>query len=182
MVVALVTTAIAVAGTLLGAIVSGRAQQRAAQQAAQAQERAAERAAEIAQQQELRRERLGAIRDVADALTDHRIAMWDRGQAVLSGAPAERVQELRDASHTTRRAVTGPLTAFRVLIEDEEVRAAADRMVTLTYALRDTYRIDGPIAPDEREAVKTALTAARAAAVVAHDEFVDIAGRYLRTV
>ncbi|MFJ2202406.1 hypothetical protein [Streptomyces violaceusniger] len=181
MVVALVTTAIAVAGTLLGSIVSGRAQQRAAEQAARAQGRAAERTAEIAHRQELRRERLGAIRDVAGALTDHRIAMWDRGQAVLNGAPSERVQELRDASHTTRRAVTGPLTALRVLIEDEEVRAAADRMVTLTYALRDTYRIDGPTAPETREAAKTALTAARAAAVDAHDEFVDIAGRYLRT-
>lgn len=181
MVVALVTTAIAVIGTLLGAVVSGRAQQRAAEQAAQAQERAAERAAEIARRETVRRERLDAVCNLADAITAHRIAMWDRGEAALNGAPAERVQDLRDASHATRRAVTRPLTAFRVLVQDEEVRAAANRMVTLTYAVRDTYRLDGTADAQERAAAKAALTAARAAAVVAHDEFIDIAGRHLRT-
>jgi hypothetical protein len=169
MVVTLVTTAIAVAGTLLGSIVSGRFQQRAA-----------ERAIRASHDQELRRERLNAVRDVAEAITAHRIAMWDRGEAVLDNAPAERVQELRDASHTTRRAVTSPLTALHVLIEDNQVRAAADRMVTLTYALRDACPIDGPGDPGTRESAKTALTAARAAAVAAHDEFVNISGRYLR--
>lgn len=181
MVVALATTAIAVIGTLLGAVVSGRAQQRAAAQAAQAQERAAERATETAHRETVRRERLDAVCNLADAITTHRIAMWDRGEAMLDGAPAERVQELRDASHATRRAVTSPLTALRVLVEDEQVRAAANRMVTLTYALRDACPVAGSVAPEERESARDALTTARAAAVVAHDEFVDIAGHHLRT-
>ncbi|MEU1908407.1 hypothetical protein [Streptomyces hygroscopicus] len=170
MVVTLVTAAIAVAGTLLGSIVSGRFQ-----------ERAAERAVRVSHDQELRRERLTAVRDLPGAITAHRIAMWDRGEAVLNNAPAERVQELRDRSHATRRAVNDPLTALRVLIDDEQVRAAADRMVTLTYALRDACPAVGSVAPEERDAARAALTAARAAAVVAHDEFVDVAGRYLRT-
>ncbi|MGW5691526.1 hypothetical protein ACWEWX_11345 [Streptomyces asiaticus] len=181
MVVALVTTAIAVIGTLLGAVVSGRAQQRAAEQAAQAQERAAERAAEIAHRETVRRERLDAIRDVAEAIAAHRVALWDRGQAVLKSEPAEQIQALRDQSHTTRRTVANLLITLRLLVEDETVRAAADRVVTLTYAIRDTYRLDGTADAQERAAAKTALTAARAAAVVAHDEFIDIAGHHLRT-
>ncbi|MGW3653995.1 hypothetical protein [Streptomyces sp. NPDC000878] len=38
-----------------------------------------------------------------------------------------------------RSAVTRPLVVLRVLIEDQAVRAAADEMITLTYAMRDAY-------------------------------------------
>ncbi|WP_253917230.1 hypothetical protein [Streptomyces sp. MNP-20] len=48
------------------------------------------------------------------------------------------------------------------------MRAAADRMITLTHAIRGAYTTTGE------------LTAARAAAVAAHDDFVDTGARYLR--
>ncbi|MFE4802037.1 hypothetical protein ACFRFL_45785 [Streptomyces sp. NPDC056708] len=67
----------------------------------------------------------------------------------------------------TRSAVTRPLVALRVLFEDQAVRAAADEMITLTYAMRDAC------------ATSEALTAAREAAQVAHDRFVDAAAGYL---
>jgi hypothetical protein len=94
--------------------------------------------------------------------------MWMRGDAILKDAGPDRIEALRSDSHTTRSAVTRPLVALRVLIEDQAVRAAADRMITLTYAIRDAY------------ATTEDLTAAREAAKAAHDDFVNTAARYLR--
>ncbi|MGW4232233.1 hypothetical protein ACWEF9_23585 [Streptomyces sp. NPDC004980] len=88
----MLATAIAVLGTLLGAIVAGAFQQKTAGRA--------ERAATTAQ---LRRDRLDAVTELAAAGSDHRRAMWMRGEAVLNGAPAEQVQELRRASVRQRR-------------------------------------------------------------------------------
>ncbi|MFJ6792105.1 hypothetical protein [Streptomyces angustmyceticus] len=68
----------------------------------------------------------------------------------------------------TRSAVTRQLVALRVLIEDQAVRAAADEMVTLTYAMRDADGTTGELA------------GAREAALAAHDAFVDAAARYLQ--
>lgn len=157
MVVALVTAAIAVVGTLLGSIVSGRFQ-----------ERAAERSVRVNHGEAIRRDRLEAVTALACAVSDHRRAMWMRGDAVLKNASAARVEELRGESHMTRSAVTRPLVALRVLIEDQAVRDAADEMVTLTYAMRQSYATTGE------------LTEAREAAKVAHDRFVDVAARYLQ--
>ncbi|MFC9431932.1 hypothetical protein [Streptomyces sp. NPDC056987] len=105
------------------------------------QERAAERSVRVSHGEAIRRDRLEA--------------------------GSERIEALRGESHMTRSAVTRPLVALRVLIEDQAVRAAADEMVTLTYALRDAY------------ATTEALTAAREAAKGAHDRFVDVAAGYL---
>ncbi|MEU9984935.1 hypothetical protein [Streptomyces sp. NPDC050856] len=67
----------------------------------------------------------------------------------------------------TRSAITRPLIALRVLIEDQAVDAAADRMITPTYAMRDAYGItEEP-------------TTAREVAKVAHDDLVYTAARYL---
>ncbi|MFD7669269.1 hypothetical protein [Streptomyces sp. NPDC059788] len=160
MLATLVTTVLAVVGTLLGAIVSGRFQ-----------ERAAERSVLTNHAEAVRRDRLEAVTALACATSDHRRAMWMRGDAVLSRASAERNQELLDESHRTRSEVTRPLVALRVLIEDQAVRAAADHMITLTYAMREAFGTDEE------------LTAAREAAKVAHDRFVDTAASYLtRTV
>ncbi|MFJ5143265.1 hypothetical protein [Streptomyces sp. NPDC088707] len=156
MLVTLVTAALAIVGTLLGSIVSGRFQ-----------ERAAERSVRVTHGEAIRRDRLEAVTALACAVSDHRRAMWMRGDAVLKQAGSERIEALRGESHMTRSAVTRPLVALRVLIEDQAVRAAADEMVTLTYALRDAY------------ASTEALTAAREAAKVAHDTFVDVAAGYL---
>jgi hypothetical protein len=152
----LVTAALAIVGTLLGSIVSGRFQ-----------ERAAERSVRVSHGEAIRRDRLEAVPALACAVSDHRRAMWMRGDAVLKQAGSERIEALRGESHMTRSAVTRPLVALRVLIEDQAVRAAADEMVTLTYALRDAY------------ATSEQLIAAREAAKVAHDTFVDTAAGYL---
>ncbi|ESQ01806.1 Hypothetical protein B590_30513 (plasmid) [Streptomyces sp. PVA_94-07] len=92
--------------------------------------------------------------------------MWMRGDAVLKGAEAELIQSLRRESHQTRSQVTRPLVAMRVLITDSAVRTAVDHMITLRYAIRDYFSTEE-------------LTAAREAAMVAHDQFVDNAARYL---
>ncbi|MEE6269103.1 hypothetical protein V2E29_26140 [Streptomyces diastatochromogenes] len=156
MLVTLVTAALAIVGTLLGAIVSGRFQ-----------ERPAERSVRVSHGEAIRRDRLEAVTALACAVSDHRRAMWMRGDAVLEGAGTERIEALRGESHMTRSAVTRPLVALRVLIEDQAVRTAADEMITLTYALRDAC------------ATTEVLTAAREAAKVAHDAFVDVAAGYL---
>ncbi|MEV5455205.1 hypothetical protein [Streptomyces sp. NPDC052535] len=157
MLTTVVTAGLAVVATLLGAIVSGRFQ-----------ERAAERQVRATHGEAIRRDRLEAVTALACATSDHRRAMWMRGDAVLMGAGTERIEALRGESHMTRSAVTRPLVALRVLIEDQAVRAAADRMITLTYAIRDAYT------------TTEELTAAREAAKTAHDDFVNAAARYLR--
>ncbi|MFK4024680.1 hypothetical protein [Streptomyces sp. SM1] len=157
MLTTVVTAGLAVVATLLGAIVSGRFQ-----------ERAAERQVRATHGEAIRRDRLEAVAALACATSDHRRAMWMRGDAVLKGAGTERIEALRGESHMTRSAVTRPLVALRVLIEDQAVRAAADRMITLTYAIRDAYT------------TTEELTAAREAAKTAHDDFVNAAARYLR--
>ncbi|MFJ3438804.1 hypothetical protein ACIPMU_35360 [Streptomyces cyaneofuscatus] len=157
MLTVLVPASLAVVATLLGAIVSGRFQ-----------ERAAERQIRVTHGQTIRRDRLEAVTALACAASDHCTAMWRRGDATLAGAGTERIEVLRSESHTTRSAITRPLVALRVLIEDHAVRAAADQMVTLAYALRGAY------------ASTEDLTAAREAAKDAHDTFVNTAAHYLR--
>ncbi|WP_069772184.1 hypothetical protein [Streptomyces sp. LUP30] len=147
---------LAIVATLLGAIVSGRFQ-----------ERAAERSVRVNHGESIRRDRLEAVTALACAASDHRRALWMRGDAVLKNAGTERIEALRGESHMTRSAVTRPLVALRVLIEDQAVRTAADRMITLTYAMRNAY------------ATSEELTAAREAAKAAHDDFVNTAARYL---
>ncbi|MEU2873012.1 hypothetical protein ABZ769_28075 [Streptomyces olivoreticuli] len=156
MLATLITAALAIVATLLGAIVSGRFQ-----------ERAAERSVRVSHGEAIRRDRLEAVTALACAASDHRRALWMRGDAVLKGVGTERIEALRGESHMTRSAVTRPLVALRVLIEDQTVRAAADRMITLTYAIRTAY------------ATTEDLTTAREAAKDAHDDFVNIAARYL---
>ncbi|MFI1726443.1 hypothetical protein [Streptomyces sp. NPDC020489] len=156
MLATLIAAGLAVVATLLGAIVSGRFQ-----------ERAAERQVRVSHGESIRRDRLEAVTALACAASDHRTTMWRRGDAVLKRAGTERIEALRGESHMTRSAVTRPLIALRVLIEDQAVRTAADHMITLTYAMRNAY------------ATSEALTAAREAAKVAHDDFVNIAARYL---
>ncbi|MFI9080999.1 hypothetical protein ACIGW8_31775 [Streptomyces sioyaensis] len=157
MLLTLVTAALAIVGTLLGSIVSGRFQ-----------ERTAERSVRVSHGEAIRRDRLEAVTALACAASDHRRAMWMRGDAVLKGAGSERVDALRGESHMTRSAINRPLVAVRVLIEDQAVRAAADEMITLTYAMRDAH---GTIEE---------LAGAREAAKEGHDAFVAAAARYLQ--
>ncbi|MFE7347568.1 hypothetical protein [Streptomyces fimicarius] len=151
----MLATVVAVLGTLLGAIVAGIFQQKNAN-----------RAAGAITAEQLRRERLAAVTELAAAGSDHRRAMRMRGEAKLSGS-VDRFEELRAASHATRSAITRPLVAVQVLIPDAAVRSAAQTMVTTTYRMRD--------ADTSAEALAAAQTEARAA----HDRFVDAAAAYL---
>ncbi|MEV3958436.1 hypothetical protein [Streptomyces albogriseolus] len=124
----LATAGLAVVTTLLGAIVSGRFQ-----------ERAAERQVRATDGEAIRRDRLEAATALACATSDPRTAMWMRGDAILKGVNTDQIEALRSRSHTTRSAGTRPLVALRVLIADQTVRAPTDRMITLTYAIRDEH-------------------------------------------
>ncbi|MFE7113194.1 hypothetical protein ACFU9W_44765 [Streptomyces sp. NPDC057600] len=153
----MLATALAIAGTLLGAIVSGLFQQASAQ-----------RTHNGARVDQARRDAVDAVTSLATTISDHRRAMWMRADARFTGATEDRVQELRDASHLTRSAVTRPHIALRLHITNQAVRDAADAMVTATYAIRDADTID-------------ALAQARTTAIDAHDQFINTAARYLET-
>lgn len=152
----ILTTILAVLGTLAGAIVSGWYQRRSA-----------EHAERVARGEALRRDRLAAVTDLAAAVSDHRAAMWARGDAKLKGDAPERLADLRSRSHQTRSAITRPRVALRVLITDPVVRQAADVMVIATHALR------------EADTDTDVLTRARQEALASHDHFVNVAAAYL---
>lgn len=151
----LLVAVIAIIGTLLGAVVSGKFA-----------ERAAGRTEGAVRGEQMRRDRLEAITNLAEAISTHRSLMWRRGDAVLNNAGAECIDALRAQSQESRSQITRPLTALRILITDPAVRAAADQMVTLTYAMRDASTTD-------------ALAQAREDAKTSCDLFVDTAAAYL---
>ncbi|MEV5774198.1 hypothetical protein AB0L49_23560 [Streptomyces antimycoticus] len=158
MAAALLTTVIAVLGTLLGSVVTGHFQQRAT-----------DRGEAGVRQRELRKEHLHAVTALAEAISAHRSMMWRRGDAKFKG-DLDRYEELRIRSHDTRAAVTAPLVGLRILITDPAVRAAADRMVDATFGMR------------HQDTDADTLNAARVAALAAHDEYVDVAAHYMQTV
>ncbi|AKA02466.1 hypothetical protein SAZ_08580 [Streptomyces noursei ZPM] len=151
----MIATVLAVIGTLLGSIVTGTFQHLAAGRA--------ERAAAAEQ---VRRDRLEAVTTLASAGSDHRRALWMRGEARLRGADGDELAELRAKSHVTRAALTRPLVALRLLVPDPAVHTAAQAMVVATYDMVD--------AATSIEA----LTAAQDTARAAHDRFVDAAAAY----
>ncbi|MGW0844316.1 hypothetical protein ACWD26_30085 [Streptomyces sp. NPDC002787] len=153
----MLTALLAIVGTLLGTAV-----------AALFHDRSARRTEAVQRRERARAETLDAVSRLAGAVSDHRRAMYLRSEAALSGAPQESVERLRADSHHTRSQVAQPLTALRLLVTDEAVRAAANAMVVATFAMRR--------AGDSWDA----LTAARAKAVEAHDAFVDAAARHLQ--
>ncbi|MFJ3365828.1 hypothetical protein [Streptomyces anthocyanicus] len=153
----MLTAILAVVGTLLGTAV-----------AALSHDRSARRAEAVQRRERARSETLNAVSVLAGAVSDHRRAMYLRSEAVLSGAPEERVERLRADSHHARSRVEQPLIALRLLVTDEAVRVAAHVMIVATFAMRR--------AGDSWEA----LSAARVNAVEAHDAFVDAAARHLQ--
>lgn len=148
-------TIVAVLGTLMGSIVTGVFQHMASGRT--------ERAAAAAQ---LRRDQLDAITQLAAAGADYRRVMRKRGQARLGRARRARQEQLRHESHGIRSALTQPMTVLQVLIPDPRVHAAARAMVEAAYNIRDAADSD-------------ALNAAQEAARAAHDDFVDVAARYV---
>ncbi|EST17888.1 hypothetical protein [Streptomyces niveus] len=151
----MLTALVAVLGTLLGSFVTGALQVR--------QTRVAQ---DGTRAEQVRRDRLQAVTDLAAVVSDHRRAMWTRESARLGAAPAERVQQLRDASHDTRAAITRPYVTLQVLIPHPDVVAAAHEAVSRAYALREA-------------ADPATLDAAREAAKEAHDAFVTASADFL---
>jgi hypothetical protein len=151
----MIATVLAVLGTLLGSIVTGTFQHLAAGRA--------ERAAAAEQ---LRRDRLDAVTTLASAGSDHRRALWIRGEARLRGAGDDELEKLRAESHVTRSAITRPLVALRLLVPDTAVHAAVQAMVVATYDM-----VDSSTSIEE-------LTSARDTARAAHDRFIDAAAAY----
>ncbi|MFJ2203319.1 hypothetical protein [Streptomyces violaceusniger] len=161
----MISTVIAVAGTLLGAAVSGIFAQLGARRTERA-DRAERRRGEL----------LHAMQRLSTAVSAHRRAMYKRGEARLTGASEERVQQLRDISHDTRGDVQEPLSSVRLLVRDAAVLAAADEMVEATFGMR---RADGTT---DAALTREGLTAARQVAVDAHDRFISAAAAHLQAL
>jgi hypothetical protein len=143
-----ITTALAVLGTLAGAALTGWMQLRSAAGA-----RRADAAAESVTA------RRAAVVDLLAAVEDHRRTMWLREEARLAGAAAEHIQQLRAQTHATRSAVTRPHAS--VILLAPELQASADALVASAYALRDATSMD------ELSRARDASTAARQAYVTA---------------
>ncbi|MEU6210747.1 protein kilB [Streptomyces sp. NPDC047023] len=88
---------------------------------------------EEARTDQRRVEALAAVTQLAAALADHRRTMWLREEARLSGDTG-RYESLRTASHATRSAITGPMTAIHILTP--RLIAAADTAAAAAYLLR----------------------------------------------
>ncbi|MEU2578745.1 pRL2-23 [Streptomyces anulatus] len=144
---------IAVVGTLAGVLITGLIQARIATAA-----RTAARA------DDHRREAIAAVTELAVALSDHRTAMYKVGQARFVGTDDARLQELRDASHATRSAITAP--AVRVQLLAPGLHDAAVTATLATYAMR-------------HPATEVALDDSRRHALATHDELVYSASRAL---
>ncbi|MGR3939435.1 hypothetical protein [Streptomyces sp. BRA346] len=161
----MITTIVAVVGTLLGAVVSGVFTQLTAR-----------RSEKVDRAERRRTELLETMRALSAAVSAHRKAMYKRGEARLRGASAERIEQLRDKSHDTRDAVQEPLATIRLLVQDAAVLAATDEMITATFGMR---RADGTT---DANLTQEGLTTARQKAADAHDHFVAVAAAHLRTV
>jgi hypothetical protein len=117
---------LAVVGTLLGSIVTGTFQHLTVSRAQRA-----------TASEQLHRTQIDAVTTLASVGSDHRRALWMRGEAKLRGASERELEELRAASHITRSAITHPLVALRLLIPDLAVHATAQAMVVATYDMLD---------------------------------------------
>lgn len=148
----MIATVLAVLGTLAGAALTGWIQARNA---------AGARQDEAATERHLARR--AAVVELLAAVEDHRRAMWVREEARLSGEPAERVRELRAASHVTRSAITRPHASV-VLLAPWLLRWA-DALVESSYALRNA-------------ADMTELSNAREASVVVRRAYIDAAAQH----
>ncbi|MFJ1894467.1 protein kilB [Streptomyces sp. NPDC088170] len=147
----MLSTVIAVAGTLLGAVVAGLIQSRAAR-AARAATRTDQRHAD----------ELAAMAAFSAAIAAHRRAMAVREDLRLTGADPDRVAAARSESHQTRAAIEEPKVRLAILAPD--LARAAEDAAQATYALRG--------APDP-----DTLTARREAAIEAGHRFVTAAAR-----
>jgi hypothetical protein len=141
---------IAVVGTLSGGLLAGVVQGRVAR-AGRRETRCEVRRSEV----------LAAVTGLVSALADHRRAMWVLEDLRLAGADEQVVGQARATSHVTRSAVTAPLTTVSIL--------AADLAPVATQAAQAAFALHA--APDP-----STLADLRAAALQASDRLVEAAG------
>jgi hypothetical protein len=148
----MLSTVIAVVGTLLGAVVAGVLQHRTA------------RTTRSEARNDHRRDReLEAITAFASAVAGHRRAMAVREGLRLSGADPETLAAARAESHATRSAIEAPKVQVSILVPS--LAAAAEGATQAALALRG--------APDQQT-----LDAHREDALTAADLFVAAAARH----
>lgn len=120
----MLTTLVAVLGTLAGAALTGWLRVFTDQRQ------------HAVEQAEARREQIiTAVTDLVTALAAHRLAMWVREEARLTSAPADTIAVLREASHETRGAVTAPAVRLQVLAP--ALTSAAQAAEQATHQMRD---------------------------------------------
>src|SRR4051794_31087232 len=141
------SSVVAVAGTLAGGLVANVVQARMARTARVEARRDAHRA-----------EALAAVKSLVAALADHRRAMWQLGDRVLSGADRRTVDAAEAAHHETRSAITGPLVIVDILAP--VLSEVAHRATDAVYAMRNPSDLD-------------ALEALRAKALAVSSELVS---------
>ncbi|WP_327332942.1 protein kilB [Streptomyces anulatus] len=148
----MLTTVIAVIGTLLGAVVAGVIQHRTA------------RTTRSEARDDHRRDReLEAVTALASGLAGHRRAMSVRDGLRLSGAAPEALAAARAESHSTRSVIEAPRIQVAILVPS--LAAAAEEATRAAFALRG--------APDQQT-----LDTLREEAVTAGNRFVTAAARY----
>ncbi|MGW2599979.1 protein kilB [Streptomyces klenkii] len=147
----MLSTVIAVLGTLLGAVVAGLLQHRAARTAR-----------DDARVDHRRDQELTAVTDFASALASHRRAMAVREDLRLTGADPDRLTEARAESHHTRSAIEAPKVLVSILAPS--LAPAAEAAAKASYAIRNAANLEE-------------LTALRADAIQAADHFVAAAAR-----
>ncbi|MFJ4343627.1 MULTISPECIES: protein kilB [unclassified Streptomyces] len=128
----MLTTVIAVLGTLLGAVVAGLINNRAARTAR-----------DVARGDQRRNTELEAVTAFASAVAAHRRAMVVREDLRLSGADPEHVAAARAESHATRSAIEAPKVRVSILVP--ALAPAATEAAQASYALRgaaDSRRLD----------------------------------------
>ncbi|MFJ9342051.1 protein kilB [Streptomyces sp. NPDC101733] len=145
----MLSSIVAVIGTLAGVVAAGLLQHRAAR-TARAEDRADAR----------RQEKLTAVTELAAALDAHRSAMFHRERLTMTDTPdgaAEPGARLaaQTASHDTRTAITAPLIRLQVLIP--EPAGPAQRAADATFAVRNATTT--PELNVLRQAAKAASTA-----------------------
>ncbi|OYP09992.1 hypothetical protein CFC35_42000 [Streptomyces sp. FBKL.4005] len=146
----MITTIVAVLGTLAGTALSGLLQARSARTALVGSEAISRR-----------RDAVDAIAELVAAVAAHRAAMWHRETLRLQGADWTQA---RAASQSTRAAISAP--AVRVAVLTPALRAAADAAVRASYALRGAETSE-------------ALSVAREASLAADEHLITEAGRLL---
>ncbi|WP_330335819.1 protein kilB (plasmid) [Streptomyces sp. NBC_00536] len=151
----MLSTAIAVLGTLLGAVVAGAIQHRTT------------RTSFIEARQEHRQDKeLAAATAFAAALAGHRRAMAVREGLRLDEAAPEVLAAARAESHATRSAIEAPKVTVSILMPS--LTAAAEEAARAAVALRE--------APDHES-----LDALRERAIAAADRFVTAAALHFST-